>query len=337
MFDVAMTMQAAWAASVERARRAVLARLRSDKGIVDLDQHLKFEKVYTPHDWATRFNLERGSCFGLSHTFFQLGWMRPQNQHARYRNLFFAGCSTHPGSGLPNVLLSARLAVERVLMHSAGYATASPVEQRGAVAMLAWVLLTLWLASCRYALSYGAFHALFTLPWIAVLAARLRVRMSAEASGGAGGVGAREGGALPQLPQVQRVVGEVGLCPQRGFLYLLSCCATPLLGLLVAQPPPHVQVRVLRRRMLRAGVVLGLLAVSYTTPWDNYLVWKGIWSYPPGRVLATIGWVPVRCLLLHKIDCGPLAWTWTLNRCCRHERAHTQRCTATEYAALSYT
>ena len=208
-----MTMQAEWAASVERARRAVLARLRSDKGIVDLDQHLKFEKVYTPHDWATRFNLERGSCFGLSHTFFQLGWMRPQNQHARYRNLFFAGCSTHPGSGLPNVLLSARLAVERVLMHSAGYATASPVEQRGAVAVLAWVILTLWLASSRYALSYGAFHALFTLPWIAVLAARLRVRMSAEASGGAGGVGAREGGALPQLPQVQRVVGEVGRCP----------------------------------------------------------------------------------------------------------------------------
>ena len=227
-----MTMQAEWAASVERARRAVLARLRSDKGIVDLDQHLKFEKVYTPHDWATRFNLERGSCFGLSHTFFQLGWMRPQNQHARYRNLFFAGCSTHPGSGLPNVLLSARLAVERVLMHSAGYATASPVEQRGAVAVLAWVILTLWLASSRYALSYGAFHALFTLPWIAVLAARLRVRMSAEASGGAGGVGAREGGALPQLPQVQRVVGEVGMCPQRGFLTLLSCCANPLLGIL---------------------------------------------------------------------------------------------------------
>ena len=54
--------------------------------------------------------------------------------------------------------------------------------------------------------------------------------------------------------------------------------------------------------MLRAGVVLGLLAVSYTTPWDNYLVWKGIWSYPPGRVLATIGWVPVRCPLLQNID-----------------------------------
>ena len=35
-----------------------------------------------------------------------------------------------------------------------------------------------------------------------------------------------------------------------------------------------------------------LLAVVYTTPWDNYLVWKGVWSYPPDRVLGLIGYVP---------------------------------------------
>jgi hypothetical protein len=52
------------------------------------------------------FNLEKGSCFGLSHTFTQLGYMRPHNQHATINNLFFVGCSTHPGSGLPNVLVS---------------------------------------------------------------------------------------------------------------------------------------------------------------------------------------------------------------------------------------
>ena len=40
------------------------------------------------------------------------------------------------------------------------------------------------------------------------------------------------------------------------------------------------------------GVVL-LLAFAYTTPWDNYLVFREVWGYPPGRVLATIGYVPV--------------------------------------------
>lgn len=35
------------------------------------------------------------------------------------------------------------------------------------------------------------------------------------------------------------------------------------------------------------------LALAYTTPWDNYLVWKGIWIYGADRVLGVIGYVPV--------------------------------------------
>jgi lycopene beta-cyclase len=58
-----------------------------------------------------------------------------------------------------------------------------------------------------------------------------------------------------------------------------------------------------RRRVLPAGedprvhraslAVLALLALVYTTPWDNYLVYRGVWGYPPGRVLFTIGYVPI--------------------------------------------
>jgi len=36
-----------------------------------------------------------------------------------------------------------------------------------------------------------------------------------------------------------------------------------------------------------------ILAFVYTTPWDNYLVFREVWGYPPGRVLATIFYVPV--------------------------------------------
>ncbi len=35
--------------------------------------------------------------------------------------------------------------------------------------------------------------------------------------------------------------------------------------------------------------VLSGLALVYTTPWDNFLVYRGIWAYPSGRVLATLG------------------------------------------------
>lgn len=40
-------------------------------------------------------------------------------------------------------------------------------------------------------------------------------------------------------------------------------------------------------------VVLALIAFVYTTAWDNYLVYRGVWFYGPDRVLATIGYVPV--------------------------------------------
>jgi len=45
----------------------------------------------------------------------QVGYFRPHNRHAGYRNLYFVGASTHPGAGVPLVMISARLVVERVL------------------------------------------------------------------------------------------------------------------------------------------------------------------------------------------------------------------------------
>ncbi|MGE5073793.1 MAG: phytoene desaturase family protein [Anaerolineae bacterium] len=104
-----------WDAMVQRAREVVLRRLRQEMGIVDLEQHIKFEIVYQPRVWKERFNLEKGAAFGLSHNFAQVGYLRPKNRHSKYKNLYFTGASTHPGTGLPIVLLSARLTTERIL------------------------------------------------------------------------------------------------------------------------------------------------------------------------------------------------------------------------------
>jgi phytoene desaturase (3,4-didehydrolycopene-forming) len=104
-----------WDALVARARETVFDRLSNQVGVSDLRQHIKFEVVYTPLDWQEQFNLVKGAAFGLSHNFRQVGYLRPQNRHARYKNLYFAGASTHPGTGLPIVLLSAKLTTERIL------------------------------------------------------------------------------------------------------------------------------------------------------------------------------------------------------------------------------
>jgi phytoene desaturase len=103
-----------WGALQAQARTIVLRRL-AEAGVTDLEKHLKFEIRYTPRQWANQYNLVKGSAFGLSHNIWQVGYLRPQNRHRRYRNLYFVGSSTHPGTGLPIVLLSARLTTERIL------------------------------------------------------------------------------------------------------------------------------------------------------------------------------------------------------------------------------
>jgi phytoene dehydrogenase-like protein len=104
-----------WEKVRDKARKSVLDKLKRE-GITDIEKHIKFEKVYTPHIWQNLFNLSRGATFGsLNHNLMQMGYFRPHNQHPRYKNLFFAGGSTHPGNGVPLALISARLAAEKIV------------------------------------------------------------------------------------------------------------------------------------------------------------------------------------------------------------------------------
>lgn len=109
----------AWEVEREAARRAVLERLTL-LGITDVEDHLTCEATATPVTWRDLCNLERGATHGLAHTLTQLAYFRPHNRHRRYRNLYFAGASTHPGTGVPTALVSGRLAAQRVADDLAG-------------------------------------------------------------------------------------------------------------------------------------------------------------------------------------------------------------------------
>ncbi|HEM49538.1 MAG TPA: phytoene desaturase [Caldithrix sp.] len=104
-----------WNERLHKVRQSVINRLKK-LGLTDIDDHIKFEFSYLPHDWKNIFNLSKGATFGsLGHNIFQMGYFRPHNRHKKYRNLYFAGGSTHPGNGIPLVLLSAKLTTERIL------------------------------------------------------------------------------------------------------------------------------------------------------------------------------------------------------------------------------
>jgi phytoene desaturase len=96
------------------ARASVINRLKN-AGLTDIEEHIKFEICYLPQTWESIFNLTCGATFGsLGHNIFQMGYFRPHNRHKKYKNLYFTGGSTHPGNGIPLVLLSAKLTSERI-------------------------------------------------------------------------------------------------------------------------------------------------------------------------------------------------------------------------------
>jgi phytoene desaturase len=71
-------------------------------------------RVVTPADWRAD-GLAAGTPFAAAHTVTQTGPFRTGNRHARLTNVVFVGSGTQPGVGVPMVLISGRLAANRVL------------------------------------------------------------------------------------------------------------------------------------------------------------------------------------------------------------------------------
>jgi phytoene desaturase len=102
-----------WAEEGPRLADEMLDRLDA-LGLPDVRRHIVTQRLFTPADFREDFSATRGEAFGLSHDFLQVGYFRPHNRHARLRNLFFVGQSTHPGCGVPMAMISSRCTVERM-------------------------------------------------------------------------------------------------------------------------------------------------------------------------------------------------------------------------------
>ncbi|MCX8196729.1 MAG: phytoene desaturase family protein [Candidatus Micrarchaeota archaeon] len=101
-----------WDEEAGRLRRKVFERLERI-GIKELEKRIVMEERITPQNWKEMFNLEDGATFGLSPTLLQSAGFRPPNKDRKIKRLYFVGASTHPGSGIPIVLLSAQLIEKR--------------------------------------------------------------------------------------------------------------------------------------------------------------------------------------------------------------------------------
>ena len=81
------------------------------RGYVGFGDGIEVEHLTTPQDWLER-GMAAGAPFASAHTFWQTGPFRPGNLWGD--NVVFTGSGTRPGVGVPMVLVSGRLAAERV-------------------------------------------------------------------------------------------------------------------------------------------------------------------------------------------------------------------------------
>lgn len=101
-----------WDTQGPREMAAVIARMEDAK-YGPVSDSIVTSRIVTPQDWAD-MGMAAGTPFAASHHFRQTGPFRPANVAPKVDGVVFVGSSTTPGVGVPMVIVSGRLAAERV-------------------------------------------------------------------------------------------------------------------------------------------------------------------------------------------------------------------------------
>ncbi|MCX8045147.1 MAG: phytoene desaturase family protein [Desulfobacterota bacterium] len=106
--------QVNWKQEQGAFRERVLEEVVKRTEMKDLRGHIEVEKVYTPETWRDEFNVYYGATFNLGHTLRQMLYFRPHNRFECLENCYLVGGGTHPGSGLPTIYESGRIAANLI-------------------------------------------------------------------------------------------------------------------------------------------------------------------------------------------------------------------------------
>jgi phytoene desaturase len=100
-------------AEAQGYRDLVLKRLERF-GIEGLSGRIVAERIFTPSDFAARDLAHHGALYGWASHSVRASLFRPPLRTPGTRNVFFAGGTTHPGGGIPLVLLSGKMVADLI-------------------------------------------------------------------------------------------------------------------------------------------------------------------------------------------------------------------------------
>lgn len=102
-----------WQREAVGYRDTILRKLER-MGLHDLRQHIVYEQIMTPFDLQEHYNAAAGAIYGWASNNRFAAFMRPPLRVKDTKCLYFVGGGTHPGGGIPMVLLSGRAVAERI-------------------------------------------------------------------------------------------------------------------------------------------------------------------------------------------------------------------------------
>jgi phytoene desaturase len=96
-----------WKRESGRVRDALLADFERTFGLSGLRDAIRVEHRMTPLDFAGELGAVDGNAFGIEPTLHQSAYFRPPNRVRGVARMYHVGAGTHPGAGIPGVLLGA--------------------------------------------------------------------------------------------------------------------------------------------------------------------------------------------------------------------------------------
>ena len=103
-----------WELEKPKFRDKLIQFLETKTPYKGISAHIKKELVISPNDWENKQSVYIGATFNLGHQIEQLLYFRPHNEFEEFKNCFLVGGGTHPGSGLPTIFESARIAAHLI-------------------------------------------------------------------------------------------------------------------------------------------------------------------------------------------------------------------------------
>lgn len=102
-----------WSEAEEPLRERVLDILESSDGLglTGLRDAIEVEHRWTPYTFRDEFASPQGNAFGPEPLLWQSAYFRQPNRDRDVSGLYYAGAGTHPGAGIPGVLMTASVTV----------------------------------------------------------------------------------------------------------------------------------------------------------------------------------------------------------------------------------